>query len=79
VYSTYCFVLADVFKFDPEFEANEEKYAQLRKELLDEDTDDGDSEESGSGSGSEDSEESDKGRSKLQQMDNFHNVNKLTI
>ncbi|KAF4516874.1 hypothetical protein B566_EDAN014360 [Ephemera danica] len=51
----------NVFKFDPEFEANEEKYAQLRKELLDEDTDDGDSGEDGSEGDSDDSDESEKG------------------
>jgi hypothetical protein len=34
--SVCCFNISDVFKFDPEYEANEEKYSSLRKEILDE-------------------------------------------
>jgi pre-mRNA-splicing factor CWC22 len=50
--------ISDVFKFDAEYETNEEKYAQLRKELLDESDGSGsDGDESGSGS-----EESDAGK-----------------
>jgi pre-mRNA-splicing factor CWC22 len=49
--------VSDVFKFDAEFQVNEEKYASLRKELLDEDSGDSDSEdgsgEDGSGSDSD--------------------------
>lgn len=39
----------DVFKFDTEYEANEEKYKALKKEILDEGSSD---EEGGSESGS---------------------------
>jgi hypothetical protein len=50
--------ITDVFKFDAEYETNEEKYAQLRKELLDESDGSGsDGDDSGSGS-----EESDDGK-----------------
>lgn len=48
----YSINIPDVFKFDTDYEANEEKYVSLRKEILDEG-----SSNSESGSGSE--EESD--------------------
>ncbi|XP_049781229.1 pre-mRNA-splicing factor CWC22 homolog [Schistocerca cancellata] len=50
--------ILNVFKFDPEYETNEEKYNALKKELLDESSD-----ESGSGSGSESEEEDSEGDS----------------
>lgn len=50
--------ILNVFKFDPEYETNEEKYNALKKELLDESSD-----ESGSSSGSEDEEEDSEGDS----------------
>jgi pre-mRNA-splicing factor CWC22 len=46
--------ISDVFKFDSEYEVNEEKYSSLRKEILDEGSS---SSESGSGLEEEDSEE----------------------
>ncbi|XP_067007944.2 pre-mRNA-splicing factor CWC22 homolog [Anabrus simplex] len=46
--------ILNVFKFDPEFEANEEKYSALRKDLLGEDSS---ASESGSGEEESDSEE----------------------
>jgi pre-mRNA-splicing factor CWC22 len=52
------FNISDVFKFDPEYEANEEKYSALRKEILDEG-----SSSSESGSGSE--EESENGKQQI--------------
>ncbi|PNF22123.1 hypothetical protein B7P43_G06808 [Cryptotermes secundus] len=48
--------ILNVFKFDPEYEANEEKYSALRKEILDE----GDS-SSESGSGLEEENDSEEG------------------
>ena len=56
----------NVFKQDPEYEANEDKYNAVKKQLLGEESDDdgsasgeGSSDESGSESGSEDSEKED--------------------
>ncbi|XP_063230054.1 pre-mRNA-splicing factor CWC22 homolog [Bacillus rossius redtenbacheri] len=46
--------ILNVFKFDPEYEASEAKYAALRKEILDEDSEGSEGEGSGS---QEDSEE----------------------
>ncbi len=49
---------ADVFKMDPDYLENEEKYKAIKKEILDEDSDDSDSdEESGEATSSEDSDE----------------------
>ena len=48
------FSFADVFKFDENFEENEEKYKEIRKTILGEDSDDDD--ESGSGSSDTDEE-----------------------
>ena len=50
----------NVFKHDPEYEVNEEKYGSIKKELLDEDSDDDDSSGSGSGSGSDSDEDDEK-------------------
>ncbi|XP_062580722.1 pre-mRNA-splicing factor CWC22 homolog [Saccostrea cucullata] len=50
--------ILNVFKFDPEYEANEEKYKELKKEILDEGSSD---EESGSGSGSESDSDEEEG------------------
>lgn len=44
---------ADVFKFDPQYIENEDRYKSIKAEILGEDGDD----ESGSGSEEEDSEE----------------------
>ena len=56
----------NVFKQDPEYEANEDKYNAVKKQLLGEESGDegsssgdGSSDESGSESGSEDSEKED--------------------
>jgi hypothetical protein len=49
-----------VFKLDGEYEQNEEKYKDLRKEILDDDDDDdddGDDDSSDDGSGSDDGED----------------------
>ena len=51
----------NVFKHDPEYEANEEKYQEIKKELLDEDS--SDSSSGSSGSSSDDSDVG-KGRGK---------------
>lgn len=45
----------DIFKFDENYEENEEKYKQIRKTILDEPSDD----EDGSGSESSDTDEGD--------------------
>lgn len=50
--------ILNVFKVDPEYQANEEKYKELKREILDEGSSD---EESGSGSGSESDSESEEG------------------
>ena len=47
------FSLTDIFKFDPEYLENEERYKSIKAEILDEDSDD----ESGSDSEDDDSEE----------------------
>lgn len=49
-----CFVL-DVYKFDPDFEANEERYKSLRAEILGSDNED----ESGSEDDNDDSDDED--------------------
>ena len=45
--------MADIFKFDPHYLENEDKYKSIKTEILGEDSDD----ESGSGSDEDDSEE----------------------
>ena len=47
-------LFADVFKFDENYEENEEKYKEIRKTILGEESDDDD--ESGSGSSDTDEE-----------------------
>ena len=54
----------DVFKLDEEYVANEEKYAALRKEILDESEGDDDDEE---GSDEEESEEEEEGKDGTQE------------
>lgn len=54
------FYFTDVFKLDPEFAENEEKYRQLSKELLGDDDESG-SDGSGSGSDSDDSDSDSEG------------------
>ena len=49
--------MLNVFKHDPEYEANEAKYQGIKKELLDEDSSDDD--ESGSGDDEDDSSDDD--------------------
>ena len=49
---------ADVFKADPKFLDNEEKYAEIKEEILGGDSD----EESGSEEGSEDEEDDEDGK-----------------
>ena len=46
-------LLTDIFKFDPKYLENEERYKSIKAEILGEDSDD----ESGSGSDEDDSEE----------------------
>jgi pre-mRNA-splicing factor CWC22 len=60
----FFFNISDVFKFDSEYETNEEKYSSLRKEILDEGSS---SSENGSGLEEEDDseEESENGENKL--------------
>jgi pre-mRNA-splicing factor CWC22 len=53
--------ISDVFKFDPEYEAKEEKYNCLRKEILDEGSS-GSEYESESGEGGDSGEESGEGK-----------------
>lgn len=47
------FLLTDIFKFDPKYPENEERYKSIKAEILGEDSDD----ESGSDSDEDDSEE----------------------
>ena len=49
--------LADVFKHDPEFVENEEKYKAIRREILDEGSEDSESGSGGSSSEDESDEE----------------------
>ena len=49
----WLFLLTDIFKFDPKYLENEERYKSIKAEILGEDSDD----ESGSGSDEDDSEE----------------------
>jgi hypothetical protein len=56
--------ISDVFKFDPEYEAKEEKYNCLRKEILDEDSS-GSEYESESGEGGDSGEESGNGKQEV--------------
>jgi len=52
------FVHLDVFKFDPEYEENEEKYQAVKREILGEDGDEAEGSDDDSGSdGSEDEDE----------------------
>ena len=48
--------LLDIFKFDPNYLENEERYKEIKNEILGEDSDDDDSEES-SGDSEEDERE----------------------
>ena len=58
----------DIFKFDPNYLENEDKYKQIKTEILgDSDSDD----ESGSGS-DEDSDEDEEGMSRLASFDERH-------
>ena len=50
----------NVFKHDPEYEDNEEKYQAIKKELLGEESSDGSDGDSSDGSESSDSEKDDK-------------------
>jgi pre-mRNA-splicing factor CWC22 len=52
-YKIWLFFLTDIFKFDPKYLENEERYKSIKAEILGEDSD----EESGSGSDEDDSEE----------------------
>lgn len=54
------FFFSDVFKLDSEYQANEERYKELRSEILDTDSEDSGSEGSSSGT-EEDSDEEDEG------------------
>lgn len=56
--------ISDVFKFDPEYEAKEEKYNCLRKEILDEGSSDSEY-ESESGEGDDSGEESGDGKQEV--------------
>jgi len=56
--------ISDVFKFDPEYEAKEEKYNCLRKEILDEGSS-GSEYESESGEGGDSGEESGDGKQEI--------------
>mgnify|MGYP001804645952 FL=1 len=49
-------ILADIFKEDPDFQANEEKYNEIKKDVLDKhsDSDDSSGDDSGSDSDSSD-------------------------
>lgn len=58
-YDTISIVLLDIFKADPEFLANEEKYKEIKTELMGSDSDDSDG--SGDGSGSDADSDSDDG------------------
>jgi len=54
-------VVKDIFKFDPNYLANEEKYRTLKTEILGDDEDD----ESGEESSDEEEEDEDEGASSL--------------
>ena len=62
----------DVFKADPEFLENEEKYKAIRKEILDEDSEDSGS-GGESGSSEEDSDEQEAAGEVLTQTPFIHN------
>ena len=53
----YCFRCLDVFKYDDQFEENENKYKEIRKTILDESSDD---EDGSSSSGSDDDDDDEK-------------------
>lgn len=52
---------SDVFKFDPEYEENEKKYENLKKELFGSDDESGEESGSEDESGSDDSDDSEAG------------------
>lgn len=54
------FGLLDVFKYDDQYEENENKYKEIRRTILDESSDEDDDDESGSGSSSDDEDDEDK-------------------
>ena len=57
-YEDLTFLLTDIFKFDPKYLENEERYKSIKAEILGEDSDD----ESGSGSDEDDSDEEEEGK-----------------
>ena len=64
VYLILSVILLDVFKFDPEYEANEEKYQAVKKEIFGEEGDEAEGSDDESGSdASEDSDEEEETKS----------------
>jgi hypothetical protein len=61
VLSNRYLLLADVFKFDPNFEEHEEEYKRIKREILDEGSSDEGGSGSGSGSGSDDDSSDEEG------------------